>query len=360
MVLDWMVGGLASRGVEVTVASTAEGAPNDRLLSRTGVEVRLFECQTRFYKVSFPLARWIRRHAREFDVVHAHALFSFAPVAACTIAASKGVPYVVRPLGVLNRYGMQERRPLLKRISTNLVERRVLRRAAAVHFTTPDEAAQAALIVPNVKSIVIPHGIPALPDEPDARTVEVPGDENGHRILFLGRLSPEKNLEALLDALTGVIQVVPELTLLVAGSGPAEYVAALRERARARDLEGHVAWLGHVQGDRKRSLLRAADVFVLPSHSENFGISAVEAMSAGLPVVLSEGVAIADSVVAAGAGVAVTPTSPSIAGVLLDLIQDEAKRSEMARRARALARDTYSVDTMCESLVSLYRSILEG
>jgi len=147
---------------------------------------------------------------------------------------------------------------------------------------------------------------------------------------------------------------------VIAGDGEAGYVAELKKLAVELGLADRVVWLGHVDGDHKAAALAAAQVFVLPSFSENFGIAAAEALMAGLPCVLGKGVAIADKVAEAGAGIAVAPDPDSIAQGLRSLLSDDALRALMAGRAAMLAQEKYSVDTMGERLLQLYQRIVSS
>jgi glycosyltransferase involved in cell wall biosynthesis len=123
-------------------------------------------------------------------------------------------------------------------------------------------------------------------------------------------------------------------------------------------LGDDVLWTGFVEGDDKRDLLVAAHAFVLPSFSENFGIAAAEALMAGLPCVLGEGVAIAGDVVDAGAGLVSNHEPEAIARSLIEVFRDEEERKEKGRRARELAMEKYSVEMMGKRLRDLYEEIL--
>ena len=113
-------------------------------------------------------------------------------------------------------------------------------------------------------------------------------------------------------------------------------------------LDDAIIWLGRIEGERKAAALAAADLFVLPSFSENFGIAVVEALFAGLPCVLGKGVAIAEEVQAAGAGLAVEPTPEAIAAGIAQLLDAPKDRNQMAERAEAFATREYSASTMGE------------
>ena len=129
-------------------------------------------------------------------------------------------------------------------------------------------------------------------------------------------------------------------------------------RAAAAGLSDRTVWLGHVEGAEKQAALAAADVFVLPSFSENFGIAAAEALLAGLPCVLGRGVAVASAVEAAGAGLAVPPTADAVARALERILgADPCIRQEMAYRARLMAEQTFSARGMARELIGLYEDI---
>ena len=146
---------------------------------------------------------------------------------------------------------------------------------------------------------------------------------------------------------------------MVVGDGEPEYVASLKELADELSLADRVVWAGHIDGDLKASALAGACLFVLPSFSENFGIAAAEALMAGLPCVLGEGVAIAGDVVNAGAGLAVSPDPASIAAGLQQILADEPGRVAMAAAALRLAKEKYSAKSMGANLVALYSEILK-
>jgi glycosyltransferase involved in cell wall biosynthesis len=189
---------------------------------------------------------------------------------------------------------------------------------------------------------------------------ELPTLEGHQRLLFLSRLDPKKNVEGLLRAFAELQHWRAQAILLIAGDGPAPYVAILKELARSLGIARHVLWLGHVEGPRKSAAFAAADVFVLPSFSENFGIAAVEALLAGLPCVLGEGIAIAKDVEEAGAGVVTAPEPKAIARALEQLLGDDTLRRDMGARGKAFAECHYSIRAMAEQLVTLYKDVQYG
>ena len=161
---------LAAAGVGVETVTTDDNGKGRRYekslgcaLAENGVTRWYFRKQSEFYKVSVPLRAWLQRHASRFDVVHIHALFSFTSVIAAGVCRSAGIPYIIRPLGALTRYGMTQRRAFLKRLSFGLLERSLLRDAAAVHFTSSAELQEAEVLGVPMRSIIIPLGLEPAP-----------------------------------------------------------------------------------------------------------------------------------------------------------------------------------------------------
>jgi glycosyltransferase involved in cell wall biosynthesis len=144
---------------------------------------------------------------------------------------------------------------------------------------------------------------------------------------------------------------------VIAGGGDPTYRWALERQAREMGLADIVRWLGHVEGDERAAAFAAADVFVLPSYSENFGIAAVEAMMAGLPCVLTSGIAIAREAAEAGAVEMSEPHAEALRAALERLIQDDDLRRLRGAHARRFAQDRYSVDSMAQRLCELYRDV---
>jgi glycosyltransferase involved in cell wall biosynthesis len=356
---------LAGLGVEVVTATTDDDGRGRRLdlaaqaaSAPQGGSRLYFAKQTDAYKVSLPLLAWLRAHVRDFDLVHVHALFSFAPVAAALVARDAGVPYIIRPLGVLNRYGMVHRRSRFKALSMRLLENRLLRDAAAVHFTAEQERIEAEMLGVPMRARVVPLGIEPVAVASARLFLDAFPGLGERRLLFLSRVDRKKNIEALLGALALSRQSIPDLSLVVCGDGDPGYLAELKTLASRLGVADAVLWAGHVQGALKASAFAAAELFVLPSFSENFGIAAVEALSAGLPCVLGQGVAVSEQISAAQAGLAVEPTAAAVSAAINQLLGDPERLRQAGVRARALAESDYSLAAMGRGLLAMYETVL--
>lgn len=350
---------LQLQGITIEIATTDDDGPRRRLAKVPAAAYQhCFAKWTEFYKVAPGFVPWMFRHVRDYDVIHIHALFSFVSVIAALIAAMAGVPYVVRPLGTLNRYGVEKHRPLLKKLSLRCIEGPLLRRAAAVHFTADAEEAEASQLGVPLRGIVLPLGIDDFsPPATAVLTNAFPALAGQRFILFMSRLDPKKNLEAVLQAFAITQRTLPAVRLVVAGNGNPDYVAGLQALAVSLGVQHRVVWTGFVAGEQKAALLAAAELFLLPSWSENFGIAAAEALMAGLPCILGHGVALSEAVVDAEAGIGVDTDTDSIAAALALLLESPALRERMQQNARKLARERYSLTAMGKGLLALYQRV---
>jgi len=361
-----MVRALTAQGVSVDVATTR----NDESTEPPGEPVKcdgsryfFFSRQTSFYKVSLALRSWISNHVAEYDLLHIHALFSYASTAAAKIAQRRRVPYIVRPLGVLNEWGIAHRRPVLKRLSLRFVEGSILRNAAAIHFTSAAEQREAVATVPEIaerESFVVPLAIDsevAGHSDSSRFLARFPQAKDRSIVLFLSRIDPKKGLELLLQAFAQVKRHIDDALLVLAGSGSDGHVRSLRTSTDRLGISSHILWTGNLSGYDKDAAFAAAKVFVLPSYSENFGIAAAEALAAGVPCILTDRVALTEYLRTNESALVVPCDSSAIAHAICRLLSEPETRARLAKRGKHLAAERFSLQSVGESLVAEYDKI---
>jgi glycosyltransferase involved in cell wall biosynthesis len=300
------------------------------------------------FTVSPALWYWLSRSLRQYDYIHIHGLLNPISSITATICAVAGRPFAIRPFGTLSQYTFQYRRAFLKRGYFATLDRPNIRRAAALHFTTESEREQAQWhgLALGHRAFVIPPPYVGTADDASRRLPRP-------RItaLFMGRLHPVKNLESLIAAWEHVRTACPSGHLIIAGDGDERYASSLRAAVRARNLEGSIEFRGFQTGVAKAELLQLADVFVLPSHSENFGITVLEAIAADVPVVLSPAVPLAPFVLEHGLG-AVARTPTELANAIVHVFRDATV--DRARAGRDIVSEHFSPRTVGQQLLGMY------
>jgi glycosyltransferase involved in cell wall biosynthesis len=350
---------LRARGLETMIATTnADG--DSELRVRTGapttyqgLDAVFFSRRGEAFKYSGALARWLRQNVAGFDVVHIHAVFSHASLAAGRACRAHGVPYVLRPLGTLDPWSLTQR-AWKKRVLLATSVRTLVGRAAAIHFTAAEEQRLAAPITGPVPGVVIPPGV----DDRYLAARPSPMAQRERRIVALARLDPKKRLDALIRAFH-VVASMPGLTdwrLTVAGDGPADCRAALLQLARSGPASERIEFPGWIDGDRKQHLLGRSAIFALPSHQENFGLALVEAMACGVPAVVSASVNLSPDVARVRAGWVADDTDAGLADALRSAMGDEEERGRRAQAARGLAVQ-FTWAASAERLEALYASV---
>ncbi len=362
---------LQSQGVEVHVVTTDDDGPGRRMVGiplehempqNGGWTVRYFPKQAEFYKVSLPLRRWLRTHVADYDIVHVHALFSFASLVGARAASRNRVPYIIRPLGVLNRWGMENRRRWIKALSLRMFELPLMRRAKAMHYTSRMEMLDSARFHLSNQQVVIPIGIDlsAFDKLPDRRIFfdKHPEAASTRNILFLSRIDEKKGLDLLINAFSSIAPEHPQVRLIICGDGDPALVTSLKQQAASLGISNSITWTGFIQGETRLAAYAAAEIFVLPSHSENFGIALLEAMAAGLPCISTDQVALAVDAVQEQAVLLSARDPMAIKEAIHSLLMSATQRQGLSVAARRLAHRDYSLSAMGTGLNLLYSDIV--
>jgi glycosyltransferase involved in cell wall biosynthesis len=356
---------LIARGHDVEVVTTningagASPVPLGTRVEVDSVPVRYFGSPW-LQRLCFApdMASVLRAEVSRFDVVHLHSVFLWPTFAAARAAHAAKVPYIVSPRGMLVADLIRRRNRLVKSAWITLFERTNLERAAAIHATSRTEAAELERFRWHLPPVsVIPNGVTEDADADSGADVSADVREiidASPFVLFLGRISWKKGPDRLLHAFArtrgGSLAIV----------GPDDERLTPRLRALARDLgiAQRVRILPRaVLGVDKLHLYRAAQVFVLPSFSENFGNTVLESMQSGRPVVVTPEVGAAEIVRAAGGGI-IADGEPASFGAAIDrLLADPALADAMGAAGRRYVRANLSWACVAGEMEALYESI---
>lgn len=349
---------LASQGHDVHVFTTNVDGETDARVCLTepvnvdGVKVSYFPSRhlRRFYWAP-DMLREFKKRVAEFDIVHTHSIFLWPTWAAAREARRLGVPYVSSPRGMLDKALVRRKSRWAKTMWIHLIERRNLEHAATVHATSQFEIRAIMAFGLNLGGIVrIANGVdsPGTGNEitisPDVARVL----RHGEYVLYLGRINWKKGLDRLIDAWDSR----NGCRLVIAGNDEEDYAQVLRARAEALGhLDIEVIGRSVTEAD-KEALFASASLFVLPSYSENFGNTVLEAMVRGIPVLVTDEVGAGELVVASGGGT-VIPGSALREG-MKEMLSDPEASCEMGHRGRAYVLEHCSWEIVASQMARLY------
>ena len=353
---------LAAAGCSVSLFSGDSGEPSRMPGAIPGVDLRIFETRWRRWGWSPAMAAALNSTAADYDVIHIHSVFLHHTLAAAAAARRAGVPYLIRPHGSFDPW-LRRRGRIKKWVYNTLLEQQVLDGAAAIHYTTEAEKdlAHTAMGI-RAPAVVIPLGIDTelrsrLPPRNIARALwNIPLHQ--HVVLFLGRLDAKKGLDLLIAAFARAKRDVPTLHLLIAGPESPQYTGVVDRELRKANIESSTTLTGMVEGEQKLAALAAADVFVLPSYTENFGLAVVEAMGAGVPVVVSNAVNTSDVIIQHNAGWVTTHDTDEISAAILCALRNPLEARARATRAQDLVVGQFTWAMTAARLHAYYETLV--
>jgi len=249
----------------------------------------------REFAYSATFSDWFKANMRDFDLVHIHAIFSYVSTRGMQLCRKFKIPYAVHALGQLEPWALTQSK-LRKLAYLALIERRNLEGASFIQCTWESEAKSISLLNLNAALRVVPLGV-CLPNLEQRKGQHKDLHSRGSSelgLIFLSRIHPKKNLDIAIRALAKTNN--KNIKFYVAGDGEISYIEELKALVNGLGLEDRVSFIGLVLGQDKHDFLCKADLFILPSKSENFGIAVVEAMSYAVPVIVSPDVAVSQAV----------------------------------------------------------------
>ena len=340
--------------------------PTDREVEIDGVRRRHFPARIAALLVSPEMWRALKRDILSFDVVHAHGLYRFPVTAAAYIARKAGVPCVISPHGCLDPYLYQQSKHnlLLKRVYERLFDMPNLRRVDAIHYTAEEERERIADLNLTATPIIVPLGLDWEPyAELPARGAfrERAGvAKDAPLVLFLGRINFKKGMDILVDGFSKVHADLPNARLAIVGPDNDGYRAEVEGWVTEKGLTDAVVFIDHLGSEQVREAYVDADVFVLSSYTENFGMTVVEAMACRCPVVISDRVNIWREVNQEGAGIIVSTQSSEVAAAIRHLLTATEEAEVMGDRGRAAAESRYAWPRIVEQFVTSYQELMPG
>ena len=362
----------AKQGHEVVIYTTKADNQRREFSVPTDIpvideRVEIWHFKQRYFNplcVSGSLVQCINKTISSYDIVHIHGLYRFPPTYAAWRAGKVGVPYIIRPHGSLDPFLYKQSRYslLLKRIYEALFDIPNLNNASAIHYTTQEEFERTGFLGLRAKPAIVPNGIDwqiyeDLPSKGSFRR-RLGLSDRTPLVLFLGRVNFKKGLDMLVPAFGHVVQEYPDARLAVVGPDNEGYASKVRRWCGEQCIEKKVLFVDHLSSEEVKKAYVDADVFVLPSYTENFGMTVVEAMACKCPVVISDQVNIWREIQAAGAGIVVNLDQSALAGAMSRILKDKSAARKMGVKGRIAAEKCYSWPRIVQQLTGVYRELI--
>ena len=338
-----------SRRAALTVIGLKDERTNEDAAEWSPVSVQAYES---IGPSQFGFSPALRRYlaTANLDLVHLHGLWKYLSIAVHSWGRRTDRPYVISSRGMLEPWALKQS-SLQKKIALWSFQRMALQSAACLHATSRQEARSIRLLGFENPIAVIPNGvlIPGIPE----RTID---RSRIRHALFLSRLHPKKGLLNLLNAWHAVR---PDgWRLLIAGPDEKNHLQEVKAVVRQLALEDEITFFGDVRGELKAGLYSRADLFVLPSHSENFGLVIAEALSFGVPVITTRATPWEDLEkrncgwwIDVGLAPLVQALREAISAPIENLL-------EMGLRGRKLVEEKYGWDKVAQQMLEIYEWLI--
>ncbi|MFA6289054.1 MAG: glycosyltransferase [Opitutaceae bacterium] len=340
-------------GHTVEVASLDD--PASPWVDKLGLPVHAMGPSYTHYGYCPRLVPWLRANRKNYDAVIVDGIWGYNALGVWRALHGTDTAYYVYTHGMLDpwfkyRYPLKH---LKKWLFWPWAVFPVLSDARGVFFTCEEERrlARNSFWLYDCNEIVMTHGTPGVPDTAKdygaAFLEKRPELKSFRRFVFLGRVHPKKGPDIIIRTITG-LQAAGRwdpavMRLVLAGPADGDYAARLQALAKKLGVDGSIVWTGMLLGDDKWGALQSAEVFLLPSHQENFGIAVAESLSVGVPVLISKAVNIWADIVADGAGTAGEDTVPDFERQMTDWLEmSEEEVAIMRQRARLCFENRYT------------------
>ena len=364
-VVNELAGALEVIGVSSEIISAQGRRVGNPETVTNDIPIHLFETGpiARLWTAHTPgLKKTLARKIPDFDLVHIQELWHYPGYIASKIARSRNVPYIVTIHGELNEWNLQQKR-LKKQIYMTAIQRGILQKSAALHAITQAESNRIRQLEIETPVAMIPNGIHTeefenLPDRSQFVS-RYPELENRLIVLFLGRIQQKKGLDILAQAFGNLVRTRHDVRLVVAGPDEDNTLTEIKTILKSQGALEKAVFPGMLTGEQKLEALSAADIFALTSYSEGFSVALLEALSAGLPLVIPDECnfpEVGDS----RAGFVVRPNDSETASALMSLLDSADLRREMSENARRLVRSNYTWERIAEKMFTLYENVIAG
>lgn len=357
---------LIDKGVECKIISSLpKGYDKKRLESYLSNPYIFYYEMNGLYKLfpsySTELQRIIGSLVYDANIIHTHSFFDYYTYYICKNINNKKI--VLSPRGSLVEWGFSNNvlSWLKKRLYLKTFGKMILDRVDAIHLTGEYEREMFHKLIGHQydnKIFIVPNGIylniPLVDDSLFRGKFNIEIDKK--IVLFLGRIHKVKGLDILIPAFGKLCKETDNLLLVIAGPDEKGYKAKVEKMIMENNVENNILFTGHIDGELKWSAYKSAEVFVLPSYTENFGMAALEAMISGTPVVMSKEVGLGWDIKEENIAIVVDTDVDSLLNGIKRVLTENI-RDTLIKNAYKFVKN-YDIDVITDKMVKLYNTLL--
>lgn len=358
---------LCDAGHKVAVVSTrlpAEHSKKETVMPLDSrVDLSLFPVTTTFDRKLYrsrAMQQWLESRITDFDVLDLTGVWSMVTVQTASLCLKTGVPYVVTPHGQMCGWDWSKA-PIRKRLFFHALLSKVWKKASAIRFCSKGEAATSVAASDQARCKVIPNPIEPSNTGNDRRRDELRAEAGispgAPVLLFLGRIDAQKGVLEIVDTFNHLWRKRRDAILLIAGPINSAYGEKVRRAVEQSPAGANIRVIGPVYGHNKQSLYRIADLFVTLSKNEGLPMAVLEALSSGLPAVLTSNSNMPE-VAEYEAGIVVDRRPSEIADKLDRVLASPTALSAFHANARRLIRERFSWEILLPRFVSMYQDAI--
>jgi len=360
---------LIRQGQNIEVITTPAGIAHDRMpilnkqILQEGVPVTYYPFSGyEHYNFSPDLFKAVWKSVQQKNIVHITAVWNF-PVAATAFACRWfKIPYVLSPRGTIYAETIAHRSANLKKLYYNLISFRDIKGAAALHFTSQDEADKVSQVFGlNQKNAIIPNGIDltefSIPDKPLSQWIPFPIDPQKKYLLFLGRIDKKKGLDQITEAFPIIAHKYPETQLILAGPDNEGYGNWVKAQFQNKISPDRIIWTGPVEGKTKIALYYLSSLFLLPSYSENFGMSVVEALACNCPVIISDKVGLWPGIKSSDAGWVIPNDAKALVESISQALDNPKIALQKGLNGNTWVKNNFDIQKIGTDFIHLYQQL---
>lgn len=358
---------LSASNADITVYTTNAGLDGKVATNKEvvvdGIKVWYFKTTKLFdlitssvWNPSWALTKALDKNICSFDFVLVSGVWGYPETAAPYFCRKHHVPYMVTPHGMLYPVVFQKKY-FKKNIYYHIFSKKNLSLANMIRYTSKDELEKChtylkltneAIVVPNCMNMDAFTDLPR--DMQFRKKYAISKDKKV--LLFLGRISWKKGLDILIKAYADIARKRDDVLLVIAGPDGEKYEKFVKDWVAKEGIENKVLFTGLVTGGDKIDLYCDSDIFILPSYSENFGMSIVEAMACGLPVIVSDQVGISKEIQDAGSGIIIRNNTEELARSVHYLLDNKNICTDMGKKGKSLVKERFSPELVAGQMIA--------